>query len=248
MEAHGDLRFQNPVGLEEFHYGQGTTPRQVAIGQAVAAVVGMAVELNVVNRRISLHVLQHHLQLGFCRRIQIYTAAREADFRLFNLIEILRQQLGHTALIIGERLVEPDRQQAHFRDPAIPRRLPHHRAATVNQTADQPSGLHLRTVEQYVAAADPHRAQIDVTTPRLPRRSRRQQRGRATARHRVIGIQTKRRLLARAAHELSRAEIGDRLGQAALELVTFDRPLNALQTCLESDGHRRKAGKHTEQG
>ncbi|MNE57431.1 hypothetical protein D3C76_1232510 [compost metagenome] len=103
----------------------------------------MTVELDVIDRRISLHVLQHDLQLGFRGTVELDPAAREADLGLFHLLEVLRQQFGHAALIIGKRPGEPDRQQAHFRHPAISRGMANHRAATVHQTADQASGLHL---------------------------------------------------------------------------------------------------------
>jgi len=79
-------------------------------------------------------------------------------------------------------------------------------------------------------------------------RSRRQQGRRSCAEQAVKGFQTECRLLAGPAHELTRAEIGDRLGQAALEFVALHLPLNILQTCLEREGHRRQAGEHTEQG
>ena len=167
---------------------------------------------------------------------------------LFDLLEILRQQLRHAALIVVEGLAELDRQQTHFRHPAIARVMSNDRTAAIHQATDQAPGLNLRTVEQHIAAADSHRTEVDVATPRLPGCSGRQQGRRTAADHRVIGLQTKRRLLAGAAHELTRTEIGDRLSQAALELVSFDRPLDALQTGLESERHRRKAGKHAEQG
>ncbi|MNN45212.1 hypothetical protein D3C81_1595350 [compost metagenome] len=60
METQGDLRFLDTVGLEEIHDRQCPASRQVPIGQAVAAVVGVAIEFDVIDRRIGLHVLQHH--------------------------------------------------------------------------------------------------------------------------------------------------------------------------------------------
>eukprot|EP01137_Pigoraptor_chileana_P001061 Opistho-2@38155 len=248
MEAHGDLRFSDAVGLEEVDYRQCAATRQFAVGQPVAAVVGMAVEFDVIDRRIGLHVLEHHLQPGLGVGIQIGAFAREAYLRLFDLIEILRQQFRHTRLVFVESLAELDGQQAHFRHPAIPGSTAHHRAATVEQTADQATGLRLRTVEQHIAGADPDTAQIDIVASWLPWRRRREQGRRTTAEHGVERVQAKNRLLAGLAHELARAEIGDRLGQTALELVALDRPLNVLQTSLVGQRHRGEAGKHTEQG
>ncbi|MNI68384.1 hypothetical protein D3C73_1240760 [compost metagenome] len=201
-----------------------------------------------VDRRIGLHEVQHHLQLGLGLSIEFHALAREADLRLFDLFEVLGQQLRHATLVIVERFTKLDGQQANFRDPAIAGKMPDDRASPVHQATDQTARLDLRAVEQHVATADPDRTEIDVSPPRLPRRSRRQQGRRAATDHRVVGFQTKRRLLPSAAHELARTEIGDRLSQATLEFVPFDRPLDALQTSLESERHRGKAGKHTEQG
>ncbi|MNP33481.1 hypothetical protein D3C76_1267220 [compost metagenome] len=188
------------------------------------------------------------MQPGLGGRIQIDTATGKANLGLLDLIEVLRQQLGHAALILGKCLGEPDRQQAHLRHPAIARGVADHRTASVDQAADQACGLGLGAVEEDVAAADSYRAQVDITASRLPGCSGRQQGGRTTAHHCVVGIQTKRRLFPGAPHEFTRAEIGDRLSQPAFEFVAFDRPLDALQASLESECHRGKAGKHAEQG
>ncbi|MCY1446496.1 hypothetical protein D9M71_630700 [compost metagenome] len=103
----------------------------------------MTVELDVIDRRIGLHVLQHYLQFGFCGAVEFDSAAGEADFRLLHLFEILWQQFRHATLVVGKRLGEPDRQQAYFRHPPIPRGMSNDRAATVHQATDQTPGLNL---------------------------------------------------------------------------------------------------------
>ena len=70
VEAHGDLRFLNAIGLEEFHDRQGPAPRQLTVGQAVAAVVGVAIEVDAIDRRVGLEELQNDVQLGLAQVIQ----------------------------------------------------------------------------------------------------------------------------------------------------------------------------------
>ena len=248
MEAQGNLRLLDAIGLEVIHHRQRAATRQVAIGQTVATVIRMPVELDVIDRRVRLHERQHLLQPHFRRRIQVDASTREAHGGLLDLVIIVRQQFGHAVLILSIGRAETDRQHPHLGHPAIRRVVANHRTATVHQSADQPPGLYLRAIEEHFTTAESYRAQVDIPAPRLPGRSRCQQGRRAARQHGVVSLQAKRRLLARPPHELCAAEIGNRLSQAALEFIAFDLPLNALQACLESECHGRKAGEHTEQG
>ncbi len=249
MEAQRDLFFRNTLGLQVVHHCKGTAPGQVTVGQAVAAVIRVAIELDMIDRRIGFQVSHDSLQTHFGLGIKIDTAAWKADFALLDLIVIHRQQLADALLIIPKRLVEPDRQQAHLIGaPRVARVVTDNRAAPFHQAADQPPGLDLRTAERKFAIAHAHRAQIDVATPGLPRCGSGQQ-GRRTASE-GIGrrLDAERRLLARAPHKLTRTEIGDGLAETALELIAFHSPFDAFQTCLESGRHRRQGREHAEQG
>ena len=73
--------------------------------------------------------------------VEIDTLPRKADLGLLHLLEILRQQLGYTPLIVAVGLAEFDRQQTDFGYPPIARGVSNHRAATVQQPADQAPGL-----------------------------------------------------------------------------------------------------------
>ena len=55
--------------------------------------------------------------------------------------------------------------------------MPHGRAAPFKQTREQAAGLGLGAIEQDVAAADTHGSKVDITSARLPRRGRAEQRG-----------------------------------------------------------------------
>src|SRR3990167_9777558 len=50
MKAQGNLLSRPTIGFQILHHRQGAAPRQVAIGQAIAAVVGMPVELDAIDR------------------------------------------------------------------------------------------------------------------------------------------------------------------------------------------------------
>ena len=54
------------------------------------------------------------------------------------------------------------------------------------------------------------------------------------------------RLLAGAAHELAGAELADRLGQAAFELIAFRLPLRMFQTRLERQGGSRQTDEQAD--
>ncbi|MNY21556.1 hypothetical protein D3C86_1551130 [compost metagenome] len=110
------------------------------------------------------------------------------------------------------------------------------RATPLEQAGEQTTGLLLGAAERHLTVADPDRAQVDIAAPRLPGRSRCQQGCRTGAQPALGHLQIEGRLLAGPTHEDSRAEVGDRLAQAALELVTGNRPLDLLQTGLEGDG------------
>ena len=126
--------------------------------------------------------------------------------------------------------------------------MTNNRTATFKQACHQAPGLALGAIEWNAAIAYFDRAQIDITAPRLPGRCRRQQGRRTRAEHTASSLETKRGLLTRAAHEFAHTEIGDGLGQATLEFVTFDFPFDTFQTRLEGDSHCRQTGKHAEQG
>jgi hypothetical protein len=59
MEAHGDLLFGDAMALKYSATARARRRDSVTVGQAVAAVVGMAVEFDVIDRRVGLHVVDH---------------------------------------------------------------------------------------------------------------------------------------------------------------------------------------------
>ena len=91
-------------------------------------------------------------------------------------------------------------------------------------------------------------AQVDIATPRLPRRCRGQQAGGAGTQYVAVRTQLEHRLLACPAHERTAAETFDRLAQTTLELVTLDLPGNVLHARLESQCAGRQAGEQGQQG
>src|SRR5690606_14255853 len=52
MEAHNDMLGRNTAGPKAFLHRHGTAPRGVAVGQTIAGIVGMAVELDAIDARI----------------------------------------------------------------------------------------------------------------------------------------------------------------------------------------------------
>ncbi|MNF61831.1 hypothetical protein D3C84_434950 [compost metagenome] len=248
METHDHLRLGKAVGLEVIEHGQGTAARQVTVGQAVAAIVGMPVDLDVVHTRIGLDEVQNDLQPGPRHLVQLAATAREADLGPLDLVEIHRQQLGRAGQVILVGLLEPHRQQAHLQGIApLQGAVAHHRAAALQQAGEQAPGLLLGTIEGHIAARDADHPQIDIAAPRLPGCGRRQQRRGAGTHPALARAQAKGGLLAGAAHELPRSEIGDGLRQAALELVALNLPLHLLQARLKGHGHGRQAGEQAQE-
>ncbi|MNN46023.1 hypothetical protein D3C81_1603820 [compost metagenome] len=138
----------------------------------------MAVELDVVDRRVGLEEVEDHVQACPGIGIQVNTTARKADPRLAHLVIVHRQEFRRAGLIISVGLVELDRQHPHFHGPpGFTGSVAHHGAASIEQTVDKAAGLALGAGKKHTAAGHAHRAQVDIAPPGLPRRSRRQQSG-----------------------------------------------------------------------
>ena len=90
MEAHGDLLGRDAIGLEVFHHRQRATARQVTVGQTIATIVGMAIELNAIDAGVSLEKAQDDVQLGLGQRLQCHPTAGKAHLALAHLIEVHR--------------------------------------------------------------------------------------------------------------------------------------------------------------
>src|SRR5690606_38741277 len=153
----------------------------------------------------------------------------KTDLRLTNLIEVDRQQLGRAGAVILVGLAEARRQQAHLeRLPAMQRAVAHHRAASLEQAAEQAPGLQVRTVEGNLAATDRHHPRVAVAAWGPPGRGRGARRRRPAAQPAPGRLKTKSGLLAARADELSRAETGTRLHQRPPELIALAPPLHPL--------------------
>ncbi|MNP16233.1 hypothetical protein D3C76_1086210 [compost metagenome] len=249
VETNADLIFSNTMRLEVLHHRQRPASGQITIGQAIATVVGVTIKLDAIDRRIGLEKFQDHVQTRLGIGVQFNPAPREIDPCLAHLVVVHWQQLRGADLIIAIGLAEFYRQQAHFhRSPGFAGIVANHRTAAVEQTIDQTTGLPLGAGKQHAATRHAHRAQVDIATAWLPGRCCSQQGCRTCTQDIAARTQLKRRLFTGTAHELTTAEIGNRLDQAAFELIAFDLPLNILQTGLEGKCCCRQADKHTEQG
>ncbi|MNN62813.1 hypothetical protein D3C81_1781430 [compost metagenome] len=104
----------------------------------------MAIEFDMVDRRIGLQVIQDHFQSRARRGIQLDASPREPHLRLAHLVIVHRQHLAGTRLIITPRLGKAYRQHTHFdRPPRLPGVASHHRTAAIEQPIDQAAGLAL---------------------------------------------------------------------------------------------------------
>src|SRR5690606_27088737 len=64
VETHRDLLFRYAIGDQVFLDGQRTATGEVAVGEPVAAVVRVAIELDAVDARVGLEELQDGIELG----------------------------------------------------------------------------------------------------------------------------------------------------------------------------------------
>ena len=251
MEAHDDLLGGNPSGPQVLLHRQGATPGGIAVGQAIATAVGVAVELEAIDAGVGLDEVENDVELGLGQRLQL-RAVREAQLGLADLVEVNRQQARRALEVVVVGLIETNRQQTHFQAVAtLQGAVTHQRAAPLHQPGEQTPGLLLVAVERHLAAANRQRPQVDVATPRLPGCRRRQQGRRTRTQPALAHREAESRLLAGAAHELAAAEVRDGLAEATLELITLDLPLHFLHARLECDGRSRhaprQAGEQAEQ-
>lgn len=168
VESHRDLRLLQTALFEILHNRQCPAPRQLAIGQAIALIVGVTVQDNVIDCRVSLQVVDNDLQVDPGQRIQLGAAAGETDLALSDLLKVFRQEPGGTGLVITIGLAEPYREQAYFGDITLAGVMPYQGAAPLNQASKQIGGLGLGAVEKHLSTANTHRTQVNIPTARLP--------------------------------------------------------------------------------
>src|SRR3990167_2964986 len=222
--------------------------RDRSIDQAIAAVVGMAIELNAIDAWVGLEKAEDDIELGPGHWFEVHPAPRKAHLAATHLVEVHRQQFGGAGEVVVIGLVESGRQQTHLDGfAALGGAVAQQWAAAFEQAGQQACALLLGAVEQHLGGANADRAQIDIAAPGLPRCGGRQQGRRPRPQPAFAGLHTEGHLLPRPTHKYPGAEIGNGLAQAAFELVALDLPLDLLQAGLETNGQHWLACQQAKQ-